>query len=155
MSINTLWLEKSKRILPLNSRFVVLSSSPTLRSLSSGRARSWPSWSLSFWRRSISSSRPEVIIVRHKKRQRSQLQPLKNLTYSSFQDPYRLVAESGPTHALPKLPSRPLPSRLLTEGGPPPRSGPCSRQPRPQFGRSTFSATSPFSLHPTSFRHTT
>ena len=66
MSINTLCSERSKRILAVSSRFLPLSSSPTLRSTSSARARSWSSWSLSFWRCSISSSRPKVIIVRHK-----------------------------------------------------------------------------------------
>jgi hypothetical protein len=52
-------ISESKQI---SSRFLVFSSSPTFRSLSSARACSWLSWSFSFWRRSISSSRPAAVL---------------------------------------------------------------------------------------------
>ena len=51
---------ESKQILPVSSRFLVFSSSPTFRLLSSTRACSWLSWSFSFCRHSISSSKPVV-----------------------------------------------------------------------------------------------
>ena len=70
------------------------------------------------------------------------------MTYLSSPNPCRLIADSDRAGALLELPSWSPSPRPPTEGGLPPRSGPCSRRRCPQFGPSTFFGTSPFALCP-------